>query len=197
MCKQKRYHLQLHSYLVLFAVSRSHEGWAASEQKLMVLSVHDWRGSQVAPQRKAISWDHSYRHNIQASTKEPLKTESEVNIWETGWWHWWTVFAFQPRRKRGKMSEKSEKYSRRKQKGKKTKPNNPPNKQTKKPEEGFWNLKGPKCDLVRNVNYDSIFFRRETKENLKDFWKFLSFQKMTHKFQENMTRIFSPFCSIC
>jgi len=35
--------------------------------------------------------------------------------------------------------------------------------------------KSPKCGLVRNVR--SIFFRRETKENFKDFQKFLSFQK--------------------
>lgn len=40
--------------------------------------------SQVAPQRKAISWDHSYRHNVQDSTKKSLKIESEVNIQESG-----------------------------------------------------------------------------------------------------------------
>lgn len=74
-------------------------------------------------------------------------------------------------------------------------PNKPQTQQTnkqnqKKGSEVYGGLqkgeKAPKYDLVRNVNY-SIFFRRETKANLKDFQNFFHFRKMTHKFQKNTT----------
>lgn len=129
-CKQKSYHFQLHSYLVLFAVSWSHDGWPTSGWKLMALSVQ----SQVAPQRKAISWDHSYRYNVQDSTKKSLKIESEINIQESGWWCWWEVLAFQPRRKWGKIKKKRVKNQRNTAEGYKGEgnPNKPPNKQINK-----------------------------------------------------------------
>lgn len=52
--------------------------------------------------------------------------------------------------------------------------------------------------LLEMQKYDSAVFGRETKGNLKDFEKFLSFQKTTNNFQKNKTEFslhFIPFAS--
>lgn len=104
--------------------------------------------------------------------KEPWKTESEVNIWESGWWCRKAVLSFQPRRKYRRMCEKSDKYSTKTKRGKKSKQTKQPTQTTdkqganKNTEEGVWNLKGSKSDLARDINYDSLFLEKETKQYL-------------------------------